>query len=162
MLDENKRPTEVAGVPPDAFSDEGQLWGNPIYNWERHRETGYAWWIRRMEAAVKRYDFVRIDHFRGFAGYYSIPGGSPNAKNGEWKAGPGMELFRQLGGQDPSSMQSLIAEDLGAILDEPVRELLKDTGLPGMRVLLFGLDGDDSEYLCHNYQPNTVAYIGTH
>ena len=159
MLDENRRPTEVAGVPPDVFSDEGQLWGNPIYNWEKHRETGYAWWIRRMEAAVKRYDLVRIDHFRGFAGYYSIPGGSPNAKNGEWKAGPGMELFRQLGGH--ISMQSLIAEDLG-FLDEPVRALLKDTGLPGMRVLQFGLDGDDSEFLCHNYQPNTVAYIGTH
>ena len=120
MLDENRRPTEVAGVPPDAFSAEGQLWGNPIYNWAKHKETRYAWWVRRLEKAVERHDLVRIDHFRGFAGYYSVPGGSVNAIGGEWKKGPGME------------------------------------------VLLFGFDGDDSEYLCHNYTYNSVAYIGTH
>lgn len=159
MLDEEKRPLEVAGVPPDAFSDEGQLWGNPIYNWQIHKDTQYAWWVRRLEKAVERHDLVRIDHFRGFAGYYSIPGGSRNAVHGEWKKGPGMDLFRQL--KEHVSLEALIAEDLG-VLDEPVRNLLKNTGLPGMKVLLFGFGGDDSEYLCHNYTYNSIAYIGTH
>ncbi len=159
MLDENRRPTEVAGVPPDAFSAEGQLWGNPIYNWAKHKETRYAWWVRRLEKAVERHDLVRIDHFRGFAGYYSVPGGSVNAIGGEWKKGPGMDLFRTL--KEHISTEALIAEDLG-VLDESVRNLLEGTGLPGMKVLLFGFDGDDSEYLCHNYTYNSVAYIGTH
>ena len=159
MLDENRRPTEVAGVPPDAFSAEGQLWGNPIYNWAKHKETRYAWWVRRLEKAVERHDLVRIDHFRGFAGNYSVPGGSVNAIGGEWKKGPGMDLFRTL--KEHISTEALIAEDLG-VLDESVRNLLEGTGLPGMKVLLFGFDGDDSEYLCHNYTYNSVAYIGTH
>ena len=159
MLDARKRPTEVAGVPPDAFSDDGQLWGNPIYNWPKHKETDYAWWTRRLAKAVERHDLVRIDHFRGFAGYYSVPGDSETAKNGEWKVGPGLDLFETL--KKHISMDSLIAEDLG-VLDDPVRELLKGTGLPGMKVMLFAFGGDDSEYLCHNYTYNSIAYIGTH
>ena len=159
QLDENKRPILVAGVPPDAFSDDGQLWGNPLYNWEAMKATGYDWWCRRLLKAIERHQYVRIDHFRAFAAYYAIPGDSETAKVGEWVIGPGLDLFRHLGEKVP--LDALIAEDLG-ILDDPVRELLASTKLPGMKVLLFGFSGEDSEYLCHNYVANSVAYIGTH
>ena len=159
QLGEDGMPSSVAGVPPDYFSADGQLWGNPLYDWDAMKESGYTWWIRRLDKALERHDYIRIDHFRGFAGYYSIPAGSKTAANGEWKKGPGMELFRAL--KEHVSLEALIAEDLG-ILDDPVRALLKTTGLPGMKVLLFGFGGNDSEYLCHHYTENCVAYIGTH
>ncbi len=159
MLDEKRRPIDVAGVPTDAFSDDGQLWGNPLYAWEKHKETGYAWWTKRLEKALERHDVVRIDHFRGFAGYYAIPAGSTSAKDGEWRKGPSLDLFEALGKK--LDLSGLIAEDLG-VLDDPVRELLAGTGFPGMKVLEFGFDSEDSEYLVHNYPEHCIAYVGTH
>ncbi len=159
-LDENLMPTAVAGCPPDAFSPTGQLWGNPLYNWERHKKTDFTWWIDRIKSASELYDIVRIDHFRGFEGYYSIPFGDKTAENGEWRKGPGIELFEAA----EKSLGSLpiIAEDLG-FLTEDVRKLLKDSGFPGMKVLEFAFDpSGESDYLPHNYTSNSVVYIGTH
>lgn len=159
-LDADLARTVVAGVPPDYFSADGQLWGNPIYDWEHMRKSGYDWWIRRMKNALELYDIVRIDHFRAFADYYEIPADSPNARTGEWKDGPGMELFeaidRALG--DPA----IIAEDLGELHD-CVRELVRLAGYPGMKVLQFAFDGNpDNEFFYTNYGENCVAYTGTH
>lgn len=160
QLDERNIPKEVAGVPPDYFSEDGQLWGNPLYDWAHHRATGYAWWVRRVRHALALYDEIRIDHFRAFDTYYAIPAGAATARDGVWEQGPGMELFEALRrelGQVP-----IVAEDLGLLFDS-VRRLLKASGLPGMKVLQFAFDPDcDSEYLPHNHPENCVVYPGTH
>lgn len=149
----------VAGCPPDYFSADGQLWGNPLYNWPYHRETGYAWWIERVRHALGIYDLLRIDHFRGFDTYWAIPAGSTTAKGGKWEIGPRMELFHAL--ENALGKLPIIAEDLGDIVDS-VRELLAESGFPGMKVLQFAFTGEDSVDLPHNYPRNCVAYPGTH
>lgn len=159
-LDGDLMPTAVAGCPPDAFSPTGQLWGNPIYSWKRHKEFGYNWWIDRIQAATSLYDIVRIDHFRGFEGYYSIPYGSKTAENGEWRKGPGMDLFDTI--KKELGELSIIAEDLG-FLTEDVHKLLKNSGFPGMKVLEFAFDPrEESNYLPYTYTSNSVVYVGTH
>ena len=160
QLDEKNIPKEVAGVPPDAFTEDGQLWGNPLYDYDAMKKDGYGWWIRRIDGAKKLYDVIRIDHFRGFESYWAVPYGDDTAKNGAWKPGPGMGLvgvltswFRDL---------SFIAEDLGYSTPE-VRKLLADSGLPGMKILEFAFDAHgDSAYLPHNCEENSSCYIGTH
>ena len=159
-FDEKGYPTAVAGCPPDGFSPTGQLWGNPLYDWEYHKKTGYKWWLRRIKHCFELYDVVRVDHFRGFDAYYAIPYGDKTAEFGKWMKGPGYELFgtikRELGDVD------VIAEDLGFLTDS-VLKLVKRTGYPGMKVLQFAFDSrEDSDYLPHNYGPNTVVYTGTH
>lgn len=160
QFDFEYRPVAVAGCPPDAFSATGQLWGNPLYRWEYHRQTGYQWWCRRLEHCFQLYDVTRIDHFRGFDEYYSIPWGEETAENGHWEKGPGMELFTTL--QNRLGPKDIIAEDLG--LQTPsVHKLLKDSGYPGMKVLEFAFDpGEDTGYLPHCYDKNCVVYTGTH
>ncbi|MBQ3136761.1 MAG: 4-alpha-glucanotransferase [Clostridia bacterium] len=153
-------PTEVSGVPPDYFSEEGQLWGNPLYNWKRMEKENFAWWIKRLSAALKLYDRVRIDHFRAFASYWAVPAESETAKTGKWIDGPGMKLFDEVKKQLPEA--DIIAEDLGTF-GEDVVKLLEDTQIPGMRVIQFGFDPNgDSTHLPHNYPKNSVAYVGTH
>jgi 4-alpha-glucanotransferase len=162
QLDENRIPVEVAGCPPDGFSATGQLWGNPLFDWERMEQEHYRWWISRIEYLCKVYNVLRIDHFRGFDSYYAIPYGDKDAKNGYWKTGPGMKLFREM--EEAIGRQRIIAEDLG-FLTESVRKLLKDSGFPGMKVLEFAFDRRDSsnsDYLPYNYTPHCVAYTGTH
>ena len=160
QFDENNNPTGVAGCPPDAFSATGQLWGNPLYNWEYHKETGYAWWIQRIAYCLKLYDVVRIDHFRGFDEYYAIPYGDETAVNGKWMPGPGMDLFRAI--EAKLGRPEIIAEDLG-FLTPSVLKLLKDSGFPGMKVLQFAFDArESSNYLPHTYPTNCVVYTGTH
>ncbi len=160
QLDEQMQPIAVAGCPPDAFAKTGQLWGNPLYDWEYHKETGYEWWVKRIKNCFQLYDVLRIDHFRGFDAYYSIPYGSKDATNGEWKDGPGLELFEILKknlGEVP-----IIAEDLG-YLTERIKKLVKDTGYPGMKVIQFAFDSrEESDYLPHNYDHHCVVYTGTH
>jgi 4-alpha-glucanotransferase len=168
LLDGDGNPTEVAGVPPDYFSADGQLWGNPLYDWKLHGESGYAWWIRRVEAALGMYDIVRIDHFRGIESNYAIPFGEKTARKGAWRPGPGAALIRafqkELGTELP-----IIAEDLGFITPE-VHALRDGFGLPGMRILQFAFNAHesgkglavDNGFLPHNYEPNTVVYTGTH
>jgi 4-alpha-glucanotransferase len=160
QLDGDYRPRCVAGVPPDYFSEDGQLWGNPIYDWERMKEDGFAWWKSRLAHMFKLFDGVRIDHFRGIDTYWSIPGDAVSAKQGEWKKGPGRELIDALKGVSDGKL--LIAEDLGE--ESPsVTELLKYSGFPGMRVMQFGFLGeDDNTHLPHNYIENCIAYTGTH
>ncbi len=156
-LDEEYRPRKVAGVPPDYFSETGQLWGNPVYDWAAHEREGFAWWKARLGDALQTYDFVRIDHFRGLDRYYEVPYGAENAVSGEWADGPKETFFAGIEGRD-----RIIAEDLG-ILDDGVRTLLKETGFPGMKVLLFAFDGrDDNEHLPGNIGKNVVYYTGTH
>ena len=161
LLDENLQPIKVAGCPPDAFSVDGQLWGNPLYTWEYHKETGYAWWKKRIKACIDLYDMVRIDHFRGFDEYYTIPFEHVNARAGAWVKGPGIDLFNSL--NEEFGDMDIIAEDLGFLTDT-VRDLLKATRYPGMKILQFGFGkgNDDSEYLPHNYPRNCVVYTGTH
>ena len=155
-LDEDKRLKFVAGCPPDPFCEDGQLWGNPIYNWAYHKETGYAWWNERIEKTFKLYDIIRIDHFRGFADFYRIPAQDDTARNGMWVKGPRFDLFK-----DKVNLK-IVAEDLGFI-DEPVRELLEQTNYPGMKVMQFGFDGDPkNEYLPSNATSNYIMYTGTH
>ena len=159
-LDENLDSRIVAGCPPDAFTDEGQLWGNPLYDWNYLKGTGYKWWIDRIKGALRLYDVVRIDHFRGFESYYSVKAEAKNAKNGEWLKGPNMDLWstvkKQLGDIP------VIAEDLGFLTDG-VRRLLDESGFPGMKVLQFAFDSrEESDYLPHNYTRNSVVYTGTH
>ena len=161
QLDNNLIPISVAGCPPDGFSADGQLWGNPLFNWELMKEQNYSWWVDRIAYQTKIYDVLRIDHFRGFDAYYSIPYGEKTARNGEWKEGPGIDLFNVINkklGELP-----IIAEDLGFLTDS-VRQLLKDTGFPGMKVLEFAFDSRDTEsgYLPHLYNKNCVVYAGTH
>ncbi len=158
-LDGELRPVEVAGCPPDAFSADGQLWGNPVYDWTAARETGYAWWIARLRSCLELFDAVRIDHFRGFDSYYCIPAGAASAREGVWREGPGYAFFEAVRAQLPDL--PLVAEDLGS-LTESVHALRKRTGFPGMRVLQFAFGGDDSAYLPHNHERNCVVYIGTH
>ncbi|MGA8148988.1 MAG: 4-alpha-glucanotransferase [Gallionellaceae bacterium] len=159
-LDEQGRPTLVAGVPPDYFSETGQLWGNPLYRWDIHEKTGYAWWIARLRHAFKLADWVRIDHFRGFAAYWEIPADAPNAIPGKWEPGPGEKLFKAFEVAFPKL--PIIAEDLGLITPD-VLELRDKFNLPGMRVLQFAFgNGEDNYFLPHHYVANTVAYTGTH
>ena len=160
QLDEKNLPTAVAGVPPDPFTEDGQLWGNPLYDWDAMKKDGYGWWIRRIDGARKLYDVLRIDHFRGFESYWAVPYGDTTAKNGVWKPGPGMGLVGVLNSW--FSDLSFIAEDLGYTTPE-VRQLLKDSGLPGMKVMQFAFDPEgDSDFLPHNCVPNSSFYIGTH
>ncbi len=160
QFDENHKPEGVAGCPPDAFSPTGQLWGNPLYRWDYHRKTGYSWWLSRMRHAFRIYDKVRIDHFRGFEAYYSIPYGDPTAEFGHWEKGPGADFFHTL--EEHMGRPDLIAEDLG-FLTEEVHELLRETGYPGMKVLQFAFgSGPSNAYLPHNYTRNCVVYTGTH
>ena len=160
QLDEENLPVAVAGCPPDAFSATGQLWGNPLYAWDYHKKTGYDWWMKRVACCFKLYDIIRIDHFRGFDEYYAIPYGDETAENGEWMPGPGMDLFRTM--KETLGDLPIIAEDLGFLTPSVIR-LVKKTGYPGMKILQFAFDaGNDSEYLPHNYTPNSVVYTGTH
>ena len=163
QLDENNVPYAVAGCPPDGFSATGQLWGNPLYRWEYHRETGYQWWLSRLWYVFRLYDVTRIDHFRGFDEYFSIPYGADSAVDGHWEKGPGIDLFRCV--EQNLGWHEVIAEDLGYVTDS-VRQLVKDSGFPGMKVLEFAFDSRDSgsanDYLPHNYPENSVVYTGTH
>ena len=160
QLDEHCNPKAVAGCPPDAFSATGQLWGNPLYTWDYHKETGYDWWIKRIGYCFKLYDVVRIDHFRGFDEYYSIPYGEETAMHGHWEKGPGMSLFTAL--KNSLGEKPIIAEDLGFLTDSVIK-LVKDTGYPGMKILQFAFDSrEESDYLPHNYVKNSVVYTGTH
>ncbi len=163
QLDETGLPKAVAGCPPDGFAADGQLWGNPLYDWTYHKKTGFQWWIERLRQCFAMYDVVRIDHFRGFDAYYAIPYGDKTAKNGHWEQGPGMELFRAV--EAALGKRAVIAEDLGFMTDS-VRQLVRDSGFPNMKVLEFAFDSRDTgsrnDYLPHNYDENCVAYTGTH
>ena len=157
-LDAGGRPVEVAGVPPDYFSEDGQLWGNPLYDWESMREDGYRWWIERLRAAAKLYDAVRLDHFRGLESYWAVPRGETTAKNGRWLPGPGRDFITAIKKALPEL--DIIAEDLGVLTDE-VRKLREFSGFPGMKVLQFAMT-PDNDYLPHNQPVNSVCYLGTH
>ncbi len=161
QLDKNRRPICVAGCPPDYFSPKGQLWGNPVYNWEYLKSTAFEWWMLRIKSALKMYDIVRIDHFRAFSGYYTIPFGDEDATGGKWEKGPGEYFFdvvKAIIGENPP----IIAEDLG-LIDDEVRNLLKYTKFPGMKVLQFAFSPDgSSEYMPYKIEKNCVAYLGTH
>lgn len=160
QFDGKGSPVGVAGCPPDAFASTGQLWGNPLYDWKAHGETGYAWWIERIRKCYQWYDMVRIDHFRGFDEYYAIPYGDKTAEFGKWEPGPGMKLFSAL--RRELGELPIIAEDLG-FLTESVHEMLRESGFPGMKVLQFAFDSrEDSDYLPYHYGPNSVVYTGTH
>ena len=167
QMDEDRRPVAVAGCPPDAFSADGQLWGNPLYEWKYHSATDFEWWVRRIKNCMKLYDVIRIDHFRGFDEYYSIPAGAKTAKIGKWRKGPGKKLFKTINKKLGDT--HIIAEDLGFITDS-VRKLVRDTGFPNMKVLEFAFDGRDesspsdktNDYLPFNYDKNCVVYTGTH
>ncbi|MDR0820869.1 MAG: 4-alpha-glucanotransferase [Oscillospiraceae bacterium] len=163
LLNDRHEPTDVAGVPPDFFSEDGQLWGNPLYNWEQMANENYLWWVNRVKHAAKFFDLLRIDHFRAFDTYYAVPYGETTARHGEWRNGPGMALFDVIKENLKDLPIKIIAEDLGDICDS-VRKLLRDTGYPGMKILPFGFNpqGEDSEHLPHNFQQNIVAYTGTH
>lgn len=159
-LDEERRPVCVAGCPPDYFSATGQLWGNPLYNWDYLKSTGYKWWMDRIAAADKLFDITRIDHFRAFDTYYAIPFGSENAINGEWKIGPGIDFFNVM--RRTLGDIAIVAEDLGELFDS-VKQLLEDSGYPGMKVLEFAFaDDETNSFLPHNYDHNCVVYTGTH
>ncbi len=159
VLDERGHPLEVSGVPPDYFSETGQLWGNPLYRWDRLEDSGFAWWIERMRASFRLADVVRLDHFRGFVHYWAVPASEPTAANGSWLPGPGKKLFDALRGA--LGELRLVAEDLGMITDD-VRELRNDLGLPGIRVLQFAFGDAESEHLPANHDRNTVVFTGTH
>lgn len=160
QFDENNLPSAVAGCPPDGFSADGQLWGNPLYRWDYQKATGYAWWMRRMAYCFQMYDVVRVDHFRGFDEYYSIPAGEQTAVHGHWEKGPGIALFQKM--QEKFGNVNIIAEDLGFVTDS-VQKLVKDTGFPSMKVLQFAFDSrEESNYLPHCYPHNCVVYTGTH
>ncbi len=159
FLDERKNPSVVAGVPPDYFSKTGQLWGNPLYDWQKHKEENYAWWVKRMRAILNMVDIVRLDHFRGFAGYWEIPAGEPTAENGRWVPGPGADLFATLKAE--LGDLSIIAEDLGEITPD-VFELRDQFDLPGMKIFQFAFSDESNPFLPHHYPENCVAYTGTH
>lgn len=161
LLDKHLHPELVAGVPPDAFTEDGQLWGNPLYDWAYMKKDGYGWWKRRLRQALNQYDVVRIDHFRGFESFFAVPAEETTARNGYWVKGPGMELFEALAAALGDNLP-IIAEDLG-YLTPAVRELLDASGFPGMKVMQFAFDTrEDSDYLPHNYIRNCVVYTGTH
>ena len=159
LLDNDLNPEAVAGVPPDYFSEDGQLWGNPLYRWDVHKQQNYSWWLRRLTAAGTLYDVIRIDHFRAFEAYWSVPFGDETAKNGHWVKGPDMDFVNAVREQLPNL--ELIAEDLG-LLTQEVLDLRDNSGWPGMKVLQFAFDSEDSEYLPHNYPVCSVCYTGTH
>ena len=160
QFDETLAPTAVAGCPPDAFTEDGQLWGNPLYRWDRMQEDGYQWWLNRLLYAGNRYDVVRLDHFRGFEAYWSVPYGDPTARNGHWVKGPGLEFMKTVKEKLPHIR--LIAEDLGFLTQE-VLDLRDESGFPGMKVLEFAFDSrEPSDYLPHTYPRNSVCYTGTH
>ena len=160
QLDDTLTPVAVAGCPPDAFSATGQLWGNPLYRWDYHKKTDYEWWMKRIAYCYELYDVVRIDHFRGFDEYYSIPFGDPTAEYGRWEQGPGFEIFKTMKAQ--LGNKAVIAEDLG-FLTKSVINLVKKTGYPGMKILQFAFDPrEESDYLPHNYTANSIVYTGTH
>ena len=159
LLDGEGKPSKVAGVPPDYFSEDGQLWGNPLYDWAAMKRDGFGWWIRRVEGASKLFDAIRIDHFRGLESYWAVPAESDTAKVGQWEKGPGMDLLGVL--TSWFSNITYIAEDLG-LLTDAVHDLRNASGLPGMKVLEFAFSGPDNAYLPHNYQPHCICYTGTH
>ena len=160
QLDKDKKPKKVAGCPPDAFCMDGQLWGNPLYDWKALKQSGYVWWIHRIKESRKLYDVIRLDHFRGFESYYAIPSGDKNAKNGVWEKGPGAAFFKAVKKNVPGVR--FIAEDLGHLTEE-VYDLLDECGFPGMKILQFAFDPyNDNPYLPYNYCENCVAYTGTH
>ena len=160
QFDKKGEPLGVAGCPPDYFSETGQLWGNPLYDWEYHKKHEYSWWMARLKKCFELYDVVRIDHFRGFDEYYFIPYGDKTAEHGHWEKGPGYELFDTL--KKKIGKKAIIAEDLGYLTDS-VRKLVKKCGYPGMKILEFAFDsGVDNDYLPHNYAPNCIVYTGTH
>lgn len=160
QIDTHGFPIAVAGCPPDGFSATGQLWGNPLYDWKYHKKTGYAWWISRIRHCLEMYDIVRVDHFRAFDEYYSIPYGNETAEFGKWRKGPGFSLFKAI--KESLGEADMIAEDLGFLTDS-VLQLVRRTGYPGMKVLEFAFDSrEDSDYLPHNYTRNSVVYTGTH
>lgn len=160
QLDDTLTPVAVAGCPPDAFSATGQLWGNPLYRWDYHKKTGYAWWMKRIAYCYELYDVVRIDHFRGFDEYYSIPFADETAEFGHWEKGPGYDIFKTM--KEQIGNKPVIAEDLG-FLTKSVIKLVKKTGYPGMKVLQFAFDPrEESDYLPHNYVENSIVYTGTH
>lgn len=158
-LDEFGQPTVVAGVPPDYFSPTGQLWGNPLYRWDIHKQSGYDWWLARFRAILGQVDIVRLDHFRGFAGYWEIPGGNPTAEIGRWAPGPGDDFFNKI--ETELGELPIIAEDLGEITPDVI-ELREQYSLPGMKILQFGFSGPDNPFLPHNYPETCVTYTGTH
>ena len=160
QMDETRTPTAVAGCPPDGFTAEGQLWGNPLYDWDAMKRENYAWWIRRLKAAGELYDVVRMDHFRGLESYWSVPFGDDTAKNGKWVKGPGMDFIRAV--QQALPRLEMIAEDLGYLTPE-VLALRDESGYPGMKVLQFAFDvKEPANYLPHTYTSNSVVYTGTH
>lgn len=159
-MDQHKKPIKISGCPPDSFSCTGQLWGNPVYDWKIHKSTGYKWWLQRIKAGIQLYDYLRIDHFRGFESYWEIPFGAKNAINGKWVKGPGIDFFNQI--KKSLGEVNIIAEDLG-LLTSKVRDFLKQTQYPGMKVLQFAFNPKEkSEYLLHNHVKNSVVYTGTH
>lgn len=158
--EETLRPLKVAGCPPDIFSETGQLWGNPIYNWDYIKSNGYKWWINRIRQSFKIYDVLRIDHFKGFESYWSIPYGDDTAENGEWVKGPGIEIFHAI--KKELGEVNIIAEDLGSLTEETIK-MRNETGYPGMKILTFAFDGgSDNHFLPHNYDKNFIVYTGTH
>lgn len=160
QLDENRRPEKIAGCPPDSFTADGQLWGNPLYDWQRMADSGYVWWIRRLEAAAKMYDVIRIDHFRGFESYWAVPAEDDTARGGHWVKGPGLDFIHAIQSALPNL--DFIAEDLGYVTPE-VRKLQLDSGYPGMKVIEFAFDSrEESDYLPHLYPVDSVCYTGTH
>ena len=162
QLDDQLCPTEVAGCPPDGFAADGQLWGNPLFDWDYMEQDGYGWWVNRIAYQCRIYDILRIDHFRGFDSYYAIPYGQSTAAGGRWRPGPGMKLFQAV--EQALGKKEIIAEDLG-FLTPSVHQLRNDAGFPGMKVLQFAFDSRDEEgvnYLPYNYPANCVAYVGTH
>ncbi|MBR2452562.1 MAG: 4-alpha-glucanotransferase [Clostridia bacterium] len=159
LLDEKGYPTQVAGVPPDYFTADGQLWGNPLYNWEKMKETGYKWWCDRVKSALELFDGLRIDHFRAFESFWEVPASETTAKNGHWVKGPGMDVLSKI--SEVAGEKLIIAEDLGDIT-EAVVALVEESGFPGMRVFQFGFFGGESTHKPHNYKENCIAYSGTH
>ena len=160
LFDEERKPVKVAGVPPDYFSATGQLWGNPLYNWEKLKETNYSWWVERVRANLSTCDIIRIDHFRGFEAYWAVPYGDETAVNGQWEPGPGIDLFNAIRSQ--LGELPIIAEDLG-LMTQGVIDLREATGFPGMKILGFAFDsGEENDYLPHTYTRNCVVYTGTH
>ena len=160
LLDENNLPDYIAGVPPDYFCEDGQLWGNPLYNWQEMKKSGYKWWLDRIRFMLTLFDGIRIDHFRALSSFYAVPFGAPNARDGVWMEGPGKDLIRIMNSRFKNAF--IIAEDLGMITED-VSELLRYSGYPGMKVLQFGfLDKEDNPHLPHNYEKNVIAYTGTH
>lgn len=160
LLDKKGYPTHIAGVPPDYFSETGQLWGNPVFNWKKHLETNFDWWKKRIAITLKQVDLIRLDHFRGFESFWSVPYGEETAVNGEWVLGLGRELFESL--TEEFGELPFIAEDLG-VITKPVETLRDDYKLPGMKILQFAFDsGDENDFRPHNYEKNSVVYTGTH